>query len=204
MALEKTLAAGQPTSGLAIGDDVTFTITVFNQGNVDASNVEVIDYLPTGLELDDSAWADQGDGTATATIPGVIAAGASASIDVTMTITAAGDLSNNAEITGSTAVDANGQPFLDPAGNPLADVDSVSDTLNTDVLADGELNGNGGDEDDHDVASITVAAVTATPPTLAFTGRDSWMIAGIAFLMLIAGLGFVMLLGRREDDEAIN
>ena len=205
LALDKALADGQATTGLAIGDDVTFTITVFNQGNVDATDVEVIDYIPEGLELNDSAWADQGDGTATNTIAGVIAAGTSATVDVTMTITAAGDLSNTAEITGSTAVDENGALFLDPAGNPLADVDSVADANNSDVLSDGVVNGDDGDEDDHDIASINVEAVieSAPPGPLALTGRDTMVAAGIALLMVFAGLIFVVLARRRDDEDAI-
>ena len=204
LALEKTLAAGQSTD-LAIGDDVTFTIEIFNQGNVDATGVEVIDYIPAGLELNDSDWVAQGSGSATTTIPGVIAAGTSASVDVTMTITAAGDLSNNAEITGSTAIDANGEPFVDPAGVPLQDVDSVSDTLNTDVLSDGVVNGDGGDEDDHDVASISIAEPpVATPPTLAFTGRSSLVTAGAALVLLLAGVFVISVIGRKEDEELVS
>ena len=206
LALEKTLAEGQATTGLAIGDAVTFTIEVFNQGNVDAADVEVIDYLPEGLELNDPTWADQGDGTATATIEGVIAAGASASIDITMTITAAGDLSNIAEITGSTAVDANGEPFLDPAGDPLVDVDSIADAINTDVLSDGVLNGDDGDEDDHDIASITIEPAPAAPepipaaPVLAFTGRSSLIAAGFALLLLLLGTFMVVTIRTREEE----
>ena len=203
LALEKTLAAGQSTD-LAIGDDVTFTIEIFNQGNVDATNVGVIDYIPAGLVLNDPAWTDNGDGTATNSIA-AIAAGASATIDITLTITAAGDLNNTAEITGSTAVDANGDPFLDPTGAPLVDVDSIADAINSDVLSDGVINGDGGDEDDHDVASIVVAAAVETPPpTLAFTGRDSFITAGAAFALLIAGLFVVMFIGRKEDEEIVS
>ena len=97
LALEKTLAEGQATTGLAIGDDVTFTIEIFNQGNVDATDVGVIDYIPAGLVLNDPAWTDNGDGTASNSIA-AIAVGTSATIDITLTITAAGDLNNIAEI----------------------------------------------------------------------------------------------------------
>ena len=202
LALEKTLAAGQSTD-LAIGDDVTFTIEIFNQGNVDATDVGVIDYIPAGLVLNDPAWTDNGDGTASNTIA-AIAAGASATIDITLTITAAGDLNNIAEITGSTAVDANGDPFLDPSGAPLVDVDSIADAINSDVLSDGVTNNDGGDEDDHDIASITVAAPPppASAPVLAFTGRGSLLLGGFALATLIAGI-FLVMIGRRKQDEAL-
>ena len=200
LALEKTLADGQATTGLAIGDDVTFTIEIFNQGNVDATDVGVIDYVPTGLELNDPAWTDNGDGTASNTIA-AIAAGTSAIVDITLTITAAGDLNNVAEITGSSPVDANGDPFLDPAGAPLVDIDSIADADNSDVLSDGVLNGAAGDEDDHDIAAITIAAPAAeSAPVLAFTGQNSLITGAFALLIVLAGAVFVAL-SRRDDEE---
>jgi len=33
---------------------------VFNQGTVDASNIEITDYIPTGLTLNDSNWTQSG------------------------------------------------------------------------------------------------------------------------------------------------
>ena len=50
LALRKTLS-GVPTA-INPGDDVTFTITVINQGSLDAYNVEITDYIPTGFILD--------------------------------------------------------------------------------------------------------------------------------------------------------
>ena len=200
LALEKTLADGQATTGLAIGDDVTFTIEIFNQGNVDAINVGVIDYVPAGLDLNDSAWTDNGDGTASNTIA-AIPAGTSATVDITLTITAAGDLNNTAEITGSTPVDANGDPFLDPTGAVLADIDSIADADNTDVLSDGELANVDGDEDDHDIAGITVVApaTESAPEALALTGRESSDALYAGLLLLILGLLLVGWVSRRED-----
>jgi len=53
LALDKTIATTQtfPVMG---GDDVTFTITIFNQGNVDAYNIDIGDNIPTGLILNDA------------------------------------------------------------------------------------------------------------------------------------------------------
>jgi uncharacterized repeat protein (TIGR01451 family) len=42
------------------GDKVTFTITVFNQGMIDADNIEITDYVPTGFTFvaaDNPTWA---------------------------------------------------------------------------------------------------------------------------------------------------
>ena len=57
LALRKTL---QTTGELMRGDDVVFRIEVFNQGNVDATNIEVTDYIPAGLILNDNAWSQTG------------------------------------------------------------------------------------------------------------------------------------------------
>ena len=156
--------------------------------------------MPAGLELNDSAWTDNGDGTASNTIA-TIPAGTSATVDITLTITTAGDLNNTAEITGSTPVDANGDPFLDPTGAVLADIDSIADADNTDVLSDGELANVDGDEDDHDIAGITVVApaTESAPEALALTGRESSDALYSGLLLLILGLLLVGWVSRRED-----
>ena len=206
LALEKTIADGQDVSNLAIGDDVTYTIEVFNQGTVDASDISLIDYTPAALEVNDPAWTIDADGNATIDLTGVtLAPGESTTVDITMTILEAGDINNTAEITNSTAVDANGDPILGPEGEPLADVDSIADALDTDVLSDGVTDGTDGDEDDHDIASITVAA-PAPPvpepviPILAFTGAETWQLVLGATLALGAGMGLTLLGTRRKED----
>ena len=205
LALEKTIADGQDTANLAIGDDVTYTIEVFNQGTVDATDITVIDYTPAALEVNDPDWTVDADGNATIDLTGVtVAPGESTSVDITMTILTAGDINNTAEITGSTPIDAFGAPILGADGNVLADVDSVSDALDTDVLSDGIIDGADGDEDDHDVASINVTApVTSTPPTLAFTGVESYQLFLLALLALGAGMAALVarngMVARKED-----
>ena len=51
--------------------------TVENQGEVTADNIEVTDYLPTGLSLSANAtgWTDNNDGTATFEVDGELAPG---------------------------------------------------------------------------------------------------------------------------------
>lgn len=56
------------------GSEATFAIQVMNQGNMPASDIEVTDYLPEEFTLVDTAWTDNGDGSATYAIPGTIAA----------------------------------------------------------------------------------------------------------------------------------
>jgi len=144
LALIKTLVGSGP---FVAGDDVTFRITVFNQGNVPASSIQITDYIPTGLTLNDTTW-NQVANTAMYTLPGTLAAGADTYIDITFTIDAgfSGTIDNLAEISSDD-------------GN---DKDSTTDTNPTnDTLVDDEINNGGGDEDDHDIETITVDPIDA-------------------------------------------
>jgi len=40
-----------PSGSYAPGDDVTYTITITNQGDIDADNIQVTDYIPSGLSF---------------------------------------------------------------------------------------------------------------------------------------------------------
>lgn len=55
LALIKQLGVGQPSPVLP-GESVTFTITVFNQGDIDAYNIAITDYIPA--ILNDSDWTN--------------------------------------------------------------------------------------------------------------------------------------------------
>ncbi|MEM7132885.1 MAG: SdrD B-like domain-containing protein [Chloroflexota bacterium] len=176
LALVKTLAAGQPAT-IQAGDDVTFTLTVHNQGVVTATNVSLADYIPTGFTLNDGNWS--GSGTGPSTVNRLLAgpltpsgtANDSASVDIVLTAgaTLSGTYTNTAEIITYTT------SIVDGNGNPLPDVDSTPDDTDgndsgeTTALVDDEVaqdGKNGGDEDDHDPASITV---TFLRPTLALS-----------------------------------
>ncbi len=161
LALRKTEISSGPYTQ---GSTVTFQIEVINQGSLDATNVEISDYIPTGLNLTDGAWAQSGS-IATRTIAGPIAAnGGTATVTITFQIDAnfqGTSLENYAEI--SDADNALNQP----------DVDSTPDQDNTNDAggqpnspADDAVNGDGTgtpgdgvpatDEDDHDPAQIDV------------------------------------------------
>jgi len=156
LALRKTLASGQ-SSQVAPGDDVTFTIEVFNQGDVTARDVEVTDSLPANTSLNDPDWTDNGDGTAKIVVAGRLAPGESTSVDVTITIDAdapVGAFDNLAEISAAT----------DDAGGTRTDVDSTPDTDSTnDTLVDDEIGNAGSDEDDHDIATVTIPPPPGSP-----------------------------------------
>jgi|GEM_PF-478584 len=156
LALYKTLAVGEDAT-VEPGDTVTFTITVVNQGNLAAANIEIFDYIPAGFSFDASlnpVW-NAVVGGATTTLPGVLDINQTTSIDIVLVVDAplpAGTtLTNLAEISGAT----------DEFGTPQPDVDSTpnDDPDDDTFLSDNEINGNGnngGDEDDHDPASVVV------------------------------------------------
>ncbi|WP_026232355.1 SdrD B-like domain-containing protein, partial [Neolewinella persica] len=161
LALRKTtISAGPYTQG----STVTYQLEVINQGSIDATNVELTDYLPTGLNLTDGAWAQSGS-LVTRTIAGPIAAnGGTATVTISFQIGATfqgTSINNFAEISRS-----------DNALN-LDDVDSPEDQDNTndaggqpnspaDDFVDGNGTGTPGDgvaatdEDNHDGAQIEV------------------------------------------------
>ena len=66
------------------GDTVSFVITVENQGDIDATNVEVTDYMPAGLTLNDSDWTVSGT-NATQTIAS-LAAGTNTQLTINFTV----------------------------------------------------------------------------------------------------------------------
>ncbi len=150
LALRKTVAAGEPTTVRA-GDPVTFSIEVFNQGEMAATNVGITDTLPAGTTLDDADWTDNGDGSATRTIAGPIAPGSSATVELTLAVDpdhAPGTILNTAEISAAD----------DRFGDPAADLDSTPDVdPDDDRLVDDEIDDDGtADEDDHDIAEIAI------------------------------------------------
>ncbi len=175
LALEKSLSAGQDVQIVA-GSDVSFDITVHNQGAKAAFAIGVIDYLPTGLTYKSStaanvttsvagnavSVADNGNGTF---VIDTIAVDDSVTFSLVATVgaTVSTDLTNAAEIT--TADDD-----TDPDNGTPVDIDSTFDAEDGNTpgetapdLVAGDLNstdpdGNGTpDEDDHDIVAVPIA-----------------------------------------------
>lgn len=131
-----------------------------NQGNKEARNIELTDYLPAGLELKDASWTNNG-GKLTKTVAGPIAAGATATTTMTVQIQsnfAGTKILNKAEISKDNSGDYN-----------LVDVDSTPDATDNDCFVEGKhlITGNGKaggacsdttDEDDHDGVAIVIDA----------------------------------------------
>ncbi len=152
LALRKKLKLGE--SGVYYqNQDVTFIITVFNQGTLDAYNIKVIDYIPTGFILADPAWNPNGT-NATREILGPLMPGDSTKIEITLNTgnnPTPGLVYNYSEI--ATAEDANGPADdEDSTPNEVRDDDTVKD----DVIDEDGKNNPGEDEDDHDLEPLTI------------------------------------------------
>ena len=165
LALFKTLASGQ-ASAVAPGADVTFTISVVNQGTLDAYDIDVIDYIPTGLSLNDLDWTASGS-NAVITIDGPLTPGDTTTVDITLTVDAdfmGTSLTNFAEINDATDTDGGATTTDDDSTPDGTDNNDAGGAVNT--PADDETTGNGTgtvgdgiagtDEDDHDPSLINV------------------------------------------------
>ncbi len=171
LALAKTLSAGQ-ASTVAPGDNVSFDITVTNQGTVDAFNVLVNDFVPAGYTFDPAlnpAWADtDGDGNPDQVIAS-LTAGATQTITIVLTVNdpfvgSMADLVNYAEIgEADDDMDPNNTPPTDD--DSTADNDPTNDAGGTPGGADDDFIGGDGtgtpndgndatDEDDQDPAFV--------------------------------------------------
>ncbi len=157
LALRKTLAPGQSINVKAVGDNVDFVITIFNQGTIAATDITITDSFPIQFALNDPAWTASAANQASISIPGPLAPGASITVPIRFTLVQAfgGAVTNMAEI--SDANDENGNPIRDKDSDP--DADSDNDGAPVDDAIDNE----GQDEDDADFA---VVYITVGIPTL--------------------------------------
>ena len=155
LAMKKELVP--PTATLKNGDLVTFKLTVVNQGTLNATAVQITDYVPAGLTLEDSLWVVTA-GKATLKTPiALLAAGGSTVLNISFRISPTfqgTSIRNAAEISDA----------KDWTGSPVEDVDSTPDDTNGNQpgevsSVDNDLTGNGkngGDEDDHDFEVIQI------------------------------------------------
>lgn len=174
LALRKTLSPGQP-SIVAPGALVSFTITVYNQGAIDAANIEITDAIPAGMALEDGNWTLAGN-FATRTIPGPLAPGASASVTIALRIVDNSLLSyvNLAEISDAT----------DGVGTPRTDKDSLpdGDPGNDGPPVDDETDNEGGDEDDQDPQGVLL------PTEVPVFGPTGLMLLAMAIMWIGAAV----------------
>ena len=190
LALRKQLVGTNSSGTYSSGDAVTFSIEVFNQGTVSASNITVVDYLPTGLTLNDADWTNLGNGTASIRIAGPLAPNTFVRVDITFSV--------NANVSGSIVNAAEIFSVTDETGDPVTDTDSVADGTNDDRLIDDVITNDGtDDEDDHDTARVTVAGAPVAEP-LAFSGGTAWPLVLLGLVFLLGGLALVLGSERRH------
>ncbi len=169
LALRKTVASVD-TGDVIVGSQVTYAIEVINQGDVAATDVQVVDYVPAGMTFDPAlnpGWDGTNPTNPTITIAGPIARSNPATVNIVLTV----------NVGTETQTLANFAEIADDNQPPNADVDSTPDGNNDeepvkdDVIdedAKGNPDGDPGDpedptddilpddEDDHDVATVAV------------------------------------------------
>mgnify|MGYP006269710195 CR=1 FL=1 len=173
LALVKTeVSTGPYIPGNDAEDDVTFSITVHNQGTLDATNIEVTDYIPTGLNFTSvnttATWSgtlgtitDDGGGVYTIS---ALEAGETVAVEMTFEVTetfTGTSLINYAEITDAT--NALGQPDADSTPDDNMG-DDESDPTVDDKITDGDngsLQDDDADSDDYDGDEIELVQQVA-------------------------------------------
>ena len=155
-------------TSLQRGDDVKFTITVYNQGEVKIDNILVVDYLPNYLILNDSKWDyDQVSGNAyyTISVPNGLSPGSNVDVTLDAIVSETAEISvidNYAEIMAATDMFGNDVAQYDcdsnPDGDASNDVGGRPDTEDDDDIMDpGDR-----DEDDSDPARINIVDFEVT------------------------------------------
>ena len=163
LALRKTVLS---TEALHYGDDVTFKVTVFNQGTVDAHDIVVTDYINKGYDVNPNnnlQWVFDG-GVARYTYSSALKPGASFDVYIKMTLKSDAtleDLVNRAEI--SSAKNPEGLPGNDVDSTPDEDENNdmggvpYFDGNNSVIITDNLIDDDGTfDEDDEDPAMVKI------------------------------------------------
>ncbi|MEL6355399.1 MAG: SdrD B-like domain-containing protein [Bacteroidota bacterium] len=168
LALVKRLDTGTTPGPFAPGDEISFEIEVYNQGDIDATDIEVKDYIPNGLTLaavSTTDWNTIADTAVLATPIATLQSGNSTTLSITFTIDQdymADSLVNVAEI--SSFDDDN-----DPMTDPLVDEDSTPNDNGDDdpeLMTDDDIDDDGdgtpgmednpNDEDDFDPVLVPI------------------------------------------------
>jgi len=166
LAIQKRLASGQ-SNVVTPGSIVTFTIEVINQGSIPVSQISLVDYIPTGLTLNDNNWIQIGQNAEVllTTTPPPFLPGTFFTFDISFTVDAnvsTTSITNTAEIS-----------FIRLQNGDVVytDDDSTFDIINNnDGTPVNDAVDDPNDEDDHDIETITIdietcAGVAGNMPT---------------------------------------
>ncbi|MDQ1612402.1 MAG: hypothetical protein QOG00_2333 [Pyrinomonadaceae bacterium] len=121
LSLTKTANISAPL----INQLVTFTLTVTNAGPSNAAGITVRDQLPAGLTFVSATPAASYNSVSGVWTVGSINSGANATLQIVARVTAAGTITNTAQVTASGAPD----PDSTPNNNAAAEDDQASATL---------------------------------------------------------------------------
>jgi large repetitive protein len=182
LSLDKSVDDATP----ALGQNVTFTITVSNDGPDTATGVSVADLLPAGLTyVSDNGGGAYNSGTGVWTI-GSILDGASPSLQIVATVTSSANITNAAQVRSSDQIDPDSTPGnsvvteddYDTAsvGATAADL-SLAKTVNTNTPA---LNGN---------VTFTITVSNAGPNTATNVTVRDVLPAGLQYVSSSASTG---------------
>ncbi len=137
LSLSKSLTT--PVTSFAYGQNISYDITVTNEGTMLASGIQITDYIPCGLAYDAAnnslVWAvDPVTGFATYTIPTDIVSGASVTVTIVLTLEEctqddAGKYNNKAEISIDNGDDDDSDPDNDPENDPPGEDDNDDEPL---------------------------------------------------------------------------
>ena len=173
-----TVSKSAVSSGMAVGDQVTFTIAALNTGNVDLTNLGVTDTL---RRFDGSAVA--GVTVSPVNVPVPLSPGATATWSVVHEITQtdidAGGLSNTATVNGD-----------DPDNNPVSDV-SADDDPN-----DGNL--------EDDATEVLISPVPSIEVLKSVTSAGVIEGEDVVFSITVRNTGNVTLTGVAVTDTMTN
>jgi uncharacterized repeat protein (TIGR01451 family)/LPXTG-motif cell wall-anchored protein len=167
VAITKT---GSP-AGVTVGQNVTYTVTVTNNGPTNASSVVVTDTLPAGLNLVSTTGGCSQNGAVLTCGLGTIPVGGSQSFTIVATATAVGILTNTASVTAT-------QPDPDLTNNQASASTNVSQVAASGIIGDTvwlDSNANGiQDPGEPGIAGVTVMLTnTATGVTTIAVTNDN-------------------------------
>ena len=154
-----------------VGSEITFQLTIFNDGPENATGVEVKDLLPDGYDfvLFSSTVGSYNETTGVWTV-GNIASGVSETLLIDALVNPTGDYRNLAQVTASDIVDVDSTPS-NMGANPVEDdeaeasvtpVISIADLSITKTVVDGDITPLVGDEITFQITIRNDGPVTAT------------------------------------------